>query len=228
MASKVMKTVKKTAQEVVTNKYVLYTLLFLAILNVLALLGTNNFVSLAVFGLVGLLTSYFTKNMVIILLVTLIVSSFLHITKRTVEAMTNKKPSAKKGDNKGPAPDMAVDEVDDAAEVSDDESDNEEHEAEGSDEPVMKKSKSALNHQATVQESYNNIHSILGNKNFKKMTKDTNKLLEQQNKLTESLNNMAPILKSAESMLGQFDMEKMTGMLDSLNFGADAGKKKKN
>lgn len=228
MASKVMKTVKKTAQEVVTNKYVLYTLLFLAILNVLALLGTNNFVSLAVFGLVGLLTSYFTKNMVIILLVTLIVSSFLHITKRTVEAMTNKKPSAKKDDNKGPAPNMAVDEVDDAAEVSDDESDNEEHEAEGSDEPVMKKGKNALNHQATVQESYNNIHSILGNKNFKKMTKDTNKLLEQQNKLTESLNNMAPILKSAESMLGKFDMEKMTGMLDSLNLGAGAGKKKKN
>ena len=92
----------------------------------------------------------------------------------------------------------------------------------------MKKGKNALNHQATVQESYNNIHSILGNKNFKKMTKDTNKLLEQQNKLTESLNNMAPILKSAESMLGKFDMEKMTGMLDSLNLGAGAGKKKKN
>ena len=140
--------------------------------------------------------------------------------------MVNKKPASKKSSDKGPAPNMAVDEVDDAANMSDDESDHEE--AEGSDEPVMKKSKNALNHQATIQESYSNIHSILGNKNFKKMTKDTNKLLEQQNKLTESLNNMGPILKSAESMLGNFDMEKMTGMLGSLNLGASAGKKKKN
>jgi hypothetical protein len=37
---------------------------------------------------------------------------------------------------------------------------------------------------------------------------------------------MAPILKNAESVLGKFDMEKMTGMLDSLNLSV--GGKKKN
>ena len=95
--------------------------------------------------------------------------------------------------------------------------------------PVMKNKKNGgLNHQKTVQEAYGNIHKVLGNKNFKKMTADTNQLLAQQNKLTESLNNMAPILKSAESMLNKFDMEQMTGMLDSLNVGAGLGKKKKN
>jgi len=224
-----MKTVTKTAKEMMTNKYVLYTLLLLAILNVLAFLITNNFISLAVFALVGLLTTYFTKNMSVVLLVSLVVSSFLHISKVSVESMTNKKG----GDADGAETD--ADEADEADEADMD-SDNEEKEGEGAkgkdvkghmetDAPMIKNKKHKLNHQATVQESYNNIHSILGSKNFKKMTRDTNKLLEQQNKLTESLNNMAPILKSAESMLGKFDMDKMTGMLDSLSMG---GKKKKN
>ena len=79
---------------------------------------------------------------------------------------------------------------------------------------MKNKKNGGLNHQKTVQEAYGNIHKVLGNKNFKKMTADTNQLLAQQNKLTESLNNMAPILKSAESMLNKFDMEQMTGMLD--------------
>lgn len=230
MAQKVLKTVKKTAQEVLTNKYVLYVMLFLAILNVLALLGTSNYVSLAIFALVGLLTTYFTKNMTVVLLVSIIVSSFIHISKTTVEAMTNKKG---KGKGKKSKKEGMENTLEDAAPVdsdSDDEAEDESEEkgATAEDAPVMKKKKNKLNHQATVEASYNNIHSILGSKNFEKMTKDTNKLLAQQNKLTESLNNMAPILKNAESMLGKFDLEKMTGMLDSLNFGPATGKKKKN
>lgn len=227
MASKMLKTVKKTAQEIVTNKYVLYTVLCLAIVNVLGFLVTNNFIGLAVFALIGLLVSYFTKNMTIIILVTLAASSVLHISRMTVEAMTNQKKK-KKTTKEGMENDF-----EDAAPVKhednsdDEESDDEDHHEVKGDEPAMKK-KHKLNHQATVQESYNNIHSVLGNKNFKKMTKDTSKLLEQQTKLTESLNNMAPILKNAESMLNQFDLESMSGMLDSLNLGPASGKKKKN
>ena len=232
MASKVLKTVKKTAQEMVTNKYVLYTVLCLAIVNILGFLVTNNFVGLAVFGLIGLLTSYFTKNMTIILLVTLAASSVLHISRMTVEAMTNKKKKTKKSVKEG-----MQDDFEDAAPVksesdSEDDSDDEDghthkHSVKG-DAPVMKNKKNKLNHQATVQESYNNIHSILGNKNFQKMTDDTSKLLEQQNKLTESLNSMAPILKNAETMLNKFDLEQMSGMMESLSLGPSAGKKKKN
>ena len=226
MSTKVMKTVTKTAKEMMTNKYVLYTLLLLAIINVLAFLTTNNFISLAIFCLVGLLTTYFTKNMSVVLLISLVVSSFLHISKTTVEKMTNKK------DGEQSHNDDDEEDHDSTADVDADEED--EVDEEGTvkvkghlekDSPMTKNKKHKLNHQATVQESYKNIHGLLGSKNFKKMTKDTNKLLEQQNKLTESLNNMAPILKNAESMLGKFDMEKMTGMLDSLNLGANSKKK---
>ena len=224
MAAKVMKTVTKTAQEMMTNKYVLYTLLLLAILNVLAFLITNNFISLAVFALVGLLTTYFTKNMSVVLLVSLVVSSFLHISKATVEKMTNKEDGEKESDDEADSEDEADsdDEVEEPVQPKNDKVKGHLQD----DAPMTKGKQHKLNHQATVEESYSNIHGILGSKNFKKMTKDTKKLLDQQTKLTESLNNMAPILKNAESVLGKFDMEKMTGMLDSLNLSV--GGKKKN
>jgi hypothetical protein len=224
MATKVMKTVTKTAKEMMTNKYVLYTLLLLAILNVLAFLITNNFISLAVFALVGLLTTYFTKNMSVVLLVSLVVSSFLHISKATVEKMTNKEDGEKESDEEADSQDEADsdDEVEEPVQPKNDKVKGHLQD----DAPMTKGKQHKLNHQATVEESYSNIHGILGSKNFKKMTQDTKKLLDQQTKLTESLNNMAPILKNAESVLGKFDMEKMTGMLDSLNLSV--GGKKKN
>ena len=227
MATKVMKTVTKTAKEMMTNKYVLYTLLLLAILNVLAFLITNNFISLAVFALVGLLTTYFTKNMSVVLLVSLVVSSFLHISKATVEKMTNMKDGVKESGEEADSEDEA--ESDDEAEELQESAQPKKDKVKGhveDDAPMTKGKQHKLNHQATVEESYSNIHGILGSKNFKKMTQDTKKLLDQQTKLTESLNNMAPILKNAESVLGKFDMEKMTGMLDSLNLSV--GGKKKN
>ena len=271
MSTKMMKNIQKTAQQMVTNKYVLYTVLCLSIINVLGFLITNNFVGLAVFSLIGLLVSYFTKNMTTILLVTLAVSSVLHISRMTVEAMTNKKDASTKKSKKSKKDkkikEGMADDFEDAALVDNDDnnqhtcdicgesfekkehlnkhmkddhendshdedndSDNESDDKElKQDKPVtMKKKKNTLNHQATIQESYNNIHGILGNKNFQKMTKDTKKLLEQQNKLTESLNTMAPILQNAQSMLSNFDMKQMGGMLDSLNLGPASGKKKKN
>ena len=246
MAAKVLKTLEKTTKEVITNKYVLYVLLFFAILNILGFLVTNNFISLAVFALIGVLTSYFTKNMIVVLIVTLVASNLLHLTRRTVETMVNKEDSKKKKNTKEGMGGSMQDDFEDGAPVNEEDSDSEHEESDheeshhkkimkngkvkGKDAPpVMKNKKNGgLNHQKTVQEAYGNIHQVLGDKNYKKMTKDTTKLLEQQNQLTESLNNMAPLLQSAESMLNKFDMEKMTGMLDSLNIGAGLGKKKKN
>lgn len=231
MAAKILKTLEKTTRDALTNKYVLYVLLFLAMMNVIAFLATDNFISLAIFALIGVLVSYFTKNMSMVLIVTLVVSSFLHITRKTVETMVNKDDKKKNKKNKKEGMENQEDDFEDAAPVkesdSDEESDNED---EKSDEaPMMdKKKKGSVNHQKTIEEAYGNIENVLGNKNFKKMSKDAMTLMEQQEKLTESMNSMAPLIQNAGSLLEKMDVEAMTGMLQNLggmNFG---GKKKKN
>ena len=55
------------AFNVLTNKYVLYVLLFLAITNVLGYLAMHDYESLTLMVAIGALTHYFSRNMIVIL-----------------------------------------------------------------------------------------------------------------------------------------------------------------
>ena len=58
--------------KLLSNKYVLYFLLVLSIVNVLGYIETNNFDALALLMTSGFVATYFTKNMIIVLLIALI------------------------------------------------------------------------------------------------------------------------------------------------------------
>lgn len=59
------------------NKYVLYVILFFSVVNILGYLVLNDFGSITLFILVGLLTSYFNKNMAIILACSLLITNLM-------------------------------------------------------------------------------------------------------------------------------------------------------
>jgi hypothetical protein len=63
------------------NKNVLYVTLFLTITNMFGYLMLNNFTAIIIFLISGFASSYFSKNMIIIMLVALIVTNFLIMTK---------------------------------------------------------------------------------------------------------------------------------------------------
>ncbi len=64
------------ASKLLTNKYFLYFIVFLAATNVLGYLVTNKTNAVIFFALVGLLTYQFSKNMAVILLVAVIATNF--------------------------------------------------------------------------------------------------------------------------------------------------------
>ena len=65
--------------KMLNNKYVLYLVLVLAIINAVCLIQERDFDSLLVLSIVGLLSSYFTKNMVVVLGVAMTVANFNYI-----------------------------------------------------------------------------------------------------------------------------------------------------
>ena len=77
----------KTLNKVTTNKYVLYIVLFFAITNVLGYLMTKDFDSLALFVALGVITSYFTKNMIIILGSAMFITNIAFASKKIREGM---------------------------------------------------------------------------------------------------------------------------------------------
>jgi cell division protein FtsB len=72
------------------NKYVLYFVLFLAVTNVLGYLVLGNLNAVIFFILVGFLVGNFSKNMIIVLTVPLVLTSILMVGKKVAEGLENK------------------------------------------------------------------------------------------------------------------------------------------
>ena len=67
--------VPKFLEKVITNKYVLYLMVFVSIVYILGFLHIQSWDNLGLFVVVGLLTTYFTKNMVIVLAMAILIAN---------------------------------------------------------------------------------------------------------------------------------------------------------
>ena len=95
----------KECSKLLTNKYFLYFIVFLASTNVLGYIVTNKINAIIFFILVSLLTYQFSKNMAVILLVAIIATNFLMVNKRMregLEGLDNKTDNATPSDNTTP------------------------------------------------------------------------------------------------------------------------------
>lgn len=77
------------ASKLLTNKYFLYFIVFLAITNVIGYLVTNKLNAIVFFALICLLMANFSKNMVVILLVAIVATNLLMVNSRMREGMEN-------------------------------------------------------------------------------------------------------------------------------------------
>lgn len=85
------------ASAILTNKYFLYFMVFLAATNVLGYLVTNKINAVVFFALVSLLTYQFSKNMSVILLIALLSTNFMMSNKMMREGLENQNaPSLEK------------------------------------------------------------------------------------------------------------------------------------
>ena len=71
-----------TVKGILKDKVVLYIVLFFAITNVIGFVMLQNIDAVVTFAIIALLTSYFTKNMIIVLLVALIATNSIVGAKR--------------------------------------------------------------------------------------------------------------------------------------------------
>jgi hypothetical protein len=77
------------ASNIITNKYFLYFMVFISATNVLGYLITNKINAVAFFALVGFLTSNFSKNMSVILLVSVLATNLLMANRTMREGLEN-------------------------------------------------------------------------------------------------------------------------------------------
>ena len=211
------------------NKYVLYVVLFIAVTNVLGYLAIEDFDSVACFVAIGALTSYFSKNMIVILGVALVGTNIVFANNRILEGMKGKKDDKKNKKEK-------------KKKGADDEEEEDEEEGFGQrNVPSSKPAKagadededdgvSRIDHAATMEQAYDNLNKMLGKGGMKNLTNDTKGLMNQQKELMEQLKGFAPLMEQAGDMLdklgGMDNLQGLMGKLGGLN-GLTGSKKNK-
>jgi hypothetical protein len=213
----------KVVKNILHNKYVLYLVAFFALTNVIGYLTIGDYKALGMFLCLTLITSYFTKNLIIVFGLSMLGANIL-LANNVVEGLKNRSRK-KRRIREGMHHDGENDDDDD----DDDDDDG------GDDEAFStKKGGGRVDYEATTQAAYANLEKMLGPGGVKGLTKDAGNLMEQQEKMMKNLESFAPLISKAEKMMGQFSniggsLGNVDGLLEKLSAAKpqEGGKKKK-
>ena len=225
--------VPSSVSKLLENKYVLYIAFFLAVTNVFGYMVMGNYKAIALFVLVGYLVFCFNKNMIVVLLTPLILTSIfmaggimkegaqnmkdedkttevkpshMEPVKKNVDSNNVKQNNVKPNHKK--KPDVKNEEV-----ISDTEDQVGNDEDPVGDAPnkadsgmtTMYKKRNRIDYASTVEDAYGDLNKILGGDGIKRLTDDTQKLMGQQMQLAEAMKSMTPLLSQAKSLMAGFD-----------------------
>ena len=215
---------KMKAPSMLKNKYVLYILLVVALGNVLGYLAIEDYKSLGLFISVGLLSTYFSKNMSVTLIVAIIVTACVAINNKVREGLENKKEEEKEGMTKGKV-ECKTDAECPTGKKCSEQSKCKPVSGFQNNVPPSTPAKvgdddespgDRIDYAATMEQAYDNLQQMLGEDGVKGITNETKKLVQQQKDLMGTLNTMAPVLTTAKETLESMNMPDMAGMADML------------
>ena len=194
------------------NKNFLYFVLFIASVNTFGYLMMRQTEAVMLFALVGFLTTFFTKNMIIVLLTAIVVTNVYAgsvLGVRIKEGMESKSDEDEDEDED--------EEDDEGKEGMDHEEGEKKKKGKKEGMPSLKPAdvppngkKPKLDPAGTLEAAYDNLDKLLDSGAIDKMSSETQNLATQQDKLMKNIDRLEPMLGVAEGM-----MEKM----GNLNIG---------
>ena len=215
-----------------TSKVVLTIIFWLSLTNIIGYLIYSRFDVVVFFVLISLIITYFSKNMIIVLGVPLILVNLAVLGKnRFKEGLEGQKAGDKDKDKeKEKEKEKKVDGSQPSVVLPTDHESTTQHvdtekESEKPDSFEVgrnkNKSKYNIDYSATIEDAYDELNNILGSDGIKSLTSDTQNLMKQQKQLTEAMTQLqplmqtvGPLLNNAKSLMGQF---KETGGVDQLD-----------
>ena len=207
---------KSTVTSFLTNKWVLNIVSFLALFNVIGYMIMGNFNNVIFFIVLAILVKYFSKNMIIILGVPLIIVNLLSVknghgfmegfvdkdkdkTQADIVKKTNddskKNDSATLTGTEHPEIDSVNEKTDEHFEVG-----------------RTKNKTSKIDYASTIEDAYDDLNKILGSDGIKRLTTDTQGLMKQQMELAKSMEAMAPIVEKMMPMA-----QNLQGMMKNMD-----------
>lgn len=181
---------------ILSNKYVLYVVAFLAVTNVIGYIAIQDFNSLLFFVLIGYLASYFSKNMTVVLLSALVLTNLLMSTRRIQirEGMTSGESSEEnKEEGSGTVAAATPSEEGESNDID-----------EGEEQVLSAKPSPEIDVSELSPDGIAAGMKQMGGKNIVEQQKLIKKNLEELKPMLNTAKEMMETLKGAKNMISQF------------------------
>jgi hypothetical protein len=215
---------KKSLDKFLTSKSVLNIVFVVSFINFITFIIYGKIDIVVLFVLIALITSNFSRNMIVVLLVPLVLVNGYNQMDRVTEGLENNSTgSSSSSTSKKVATVKAVSNENPVTKPTSAPLAKSKKIEESFD--GKKKDKYNIDYASTVEEAYDNLNNILGGDNIKKLSSDTQGLVKQQLQLAEAMKGisplvetMGPLLKQAEGLLGTMGGgDNINNIMKSLN-----------
>lgn len=178
------------------DKNVLRVVALLSVLNLIGYLMIRDLDAVAFFAIVGFLTTYFSKNMIVVLLVAMVLTNFFAMGRKSGSMLEGMKASRKT------TADMKKAKADAKAKKAKIQGASAEMDQEEGTGRVGE-----LDHAATVEAAHENLANFVNGGGIKAMTEQTgglNDLMDKQKQLMKNVENLEPMMDKMTKMMDQF------------------------
>lgn len=177
MLSKLKKSFTKLQanNKLLTNQYILYIMVLIAVFDIFNSAINQDTMSVILLFLIGFLTSFFSKNMIVVIFVAVVLSNAIKMLKRNkVEGMKNKKQNKKEDPEK--------------------DNDEDEEDMDEEDTEALRNKGETMN-EYTKRDTENAV---------KELEKDYPEFLKIQKEILENVEKMNPLLEKAETFVSKY------------------------
>jgi hypothetical protein len=178
--NKLWRLVPSTYGGILTNKWVLYFIFVIGIFDVINFYQSGNITSVAIFFIVGFLTAFFSKNMIVVIVAAIAVTHLITYGNKVSEGL----------DEEDDEEEGFEEEEEEDKEGFEEGVDEEEEEDEGFEEGVDDETEDASEEKKKEEKT----DSFVTND-------QTNELLKKQKELMDNMNKLEPLLQKAENMI---------------------------
>ena len=184
-----MKVSNKNA--ILHNKYVLYLIFIIALGNLLTLVYTYDYYSASIFVLIGFLTSFFSKNMIVILFIAI---AFTNIIKYGAKAGVEGMTSDDSDDSNEKESETETDEEESGKKESSKKKSTKKQDTD------TKESLSVETNEGSNKEKFEQDKNIVYTSDEDKEMDKTDKMILSQEKILKSMNKYKPLLDTLQGI----------------------------
>jgi len=192
--NQLMKYIPSSSGHMLTNKWVLIFIFIVGFYDVVHFYQRDNMMAFAIFFVVGFLTSFFSKNMIVIIVMAIAVSHLVAYGNKMSEGLKGKT------DEEEEEEDMEVEEeVEEEVDVEDQEEVDSFVNVKDTTDAIKSTAKTTAD---AIKSTANDVAMLAKGSTVENLPDQTTQLLKKQKELMANMDKLQPLLDSAQKFMG--------------------------